>query len=168
LKESDATYLCATPERAAFFDSVTATLNTDAECITLAANYIISDLAGISAKRGDEIYAEINPKDFAKLIQLVHHGELSSRGAKDVLNIFVEKGGDPETIAREHNLIQVHDDGVLSSIVDTVLAREEKAVLEYKGGKSATLQYLVGKAMSESRGAGNPESLRKILLEKLG
>lgn len=92
---------------------------------------------------------------------------LSSRGAKDVLSIMVEKGGDPETIAKEHNLIQIHDSSVLTVAVDTVLAREEKAVLEYKSGKLSALQYLIGQAMRESHGAGNPESLKKLLIEKL-
>jgi aspartyl-tRNA(Asn)/glutamyl-tRNA(Gln) amidotransferase subunit B len=68
----------------------------------------------------------------------------------------------------DHNLIQIHDAAALGGVVDAVLAREEKAVLEYKGGKLSTLQYLVGKAMQESKGAGNPSELQKIITEKLG
>jgi aspartyl-tRNA(Asn)/glutamyl-tRNA(Gln) amidotransferase subunit B len=169
LKESDAAYLCATLERATFFDAVAAALDTDPALIILAANYIVSDLAGVYAKRGEsEEHAALDPSAFAKLIRLVASRKLSSRGAKDTLLILVEKGGDPESIAIDHNLIQIHDAAALGGVVDAVLAREEKAVLEYKGGKLSTLQYLVGKAMQESKGAGNPSELQKIITEKLG
>jgi len=167
LKESDAAYICATTERTAFFDAVSVALNTDPILIALAANYIVSDLAGIYAKKGSEKYSELDPSSFAKLISLVGTDKLSSRGAKDTLLILVEHGGDPETIAMEKNLIQIHDSTTLAVAVDAVLSREDKAVQEYKGGKQAALQYLIGKTMKESGGAGNPESIRKLILERI-
>lgn len=167
LKESDVAYLCATPERAVFFDSITATLDGVPELITLAANYVVSDLAGIYAKNGVEDYAALDPKSLAKLVRLVHTKELSSRGAKDTLLILVEKGGDPEIIAKEQGLLQVHDTAVLKKVIKAVLIEESKAVEEYRAGKEAALQYLVGKSMKATRGAGNPTLLREILVEEL-
>ncbi|MEK7144855.1 MAG: Asp-tRNA(Asn)/Glu-tRNA(Gln) amidotransferase subunit GatB [Patescibacteria group bacterium] len=168
LKESDVAYLCATPERASFFDAVASALHTDIKLTALAANYIVSDLAGIYAKREGEEYTTLDPAAFSKLIQLVNSHTLSSRGAKDTLLIWIEKGGDPEVIAKEHHLIQIHDSVALGAVVDAVLAQEGKAVQEYKNGKLSTLQYLVGKAMKESRGAGNPLELQKLITEKIG
>lgn len=168
LKENDAAYLCATFERATFFDAVAAELKNDSKLVALAANYVVSDLAGIYAKREDEEYATLDAEAFAKLIRLVATNDLSSRGAKDTLLILVEQGGDPETIAKEHGLIQVHDAGALGEVVNRVIAQEEKAVKEYKGGKQAALQYLIGKAMKESGGAGNPVQLQKLITEKIG
>lgn len=167
LKESDAAYLCATPERAHFFDAVASALESNAESISLAANYIVSDLAGVYAKRGGEEYTTLDPLAFAKLIRLVSSHVLSSRGAKDTLLLLVEQGGDPETIAKEHHLIQIHDSVALGKAVEAMLIQEEKAVEEYKNGKQAALQYLVGKAMKESKGAGNPSELQKIIIERL-
>ncbi|MBU6388607.1 Asp-tRNA(Asn)/Glu-tRNA(Gln) amidotransferase subunit GatB [Patescibacteria group bacterium] len=168
LKESDAAYLCATTERAEFFDAVARALGNKKESVALAANYIVSDLAGIYAKKGNEDFSSLDAGAFARLIGLVASRELSSRGAKDTLLIMVEKGGDPEAIAREHNLIQVHDPAMLGAIVDAVLAEEGKAVGEYKSGKAAAFQYLVGKAMKGSKGAGNPQELQKLIISKLG
>ena len=168
LKESDIAYLCTTLERANFFDAVAKELSSNASLLPIAANYIVSDLAGIYAKKGDEKeFEKLDSAAFAKLIKLVGDNSLSSRGAKDTLFILVEKNGDPETIAKENNLIQIHDSGALTTAVDKVLDREERAVLEYKNGKQSALQYLIGKAMKESGGAGNPESLRKLIEEKL-
>ena len=169
LKESDAEYLCATLERAEFFDAVAFALSTDAQLLPIAANYVVSDLAGIYARQGEnDERVSLDADQFAKLIRLVASKQLSSRGAKDTLLIMVEEGGDPETIAQEHNLIQIHDVAQLGSVIEAVLASEEKAVQEYKGGKAAALQYLVGKAMKESKGAGNPQELQKLIIEKLG
>ncbi len=167
LKESDAAYLCATAERAAFFDAVIAALGGATELAALAANYVVSDLAGIYAKNGSEGYATLNPEAFAKLVRLVSAGELSSRGAKDTLVLLVEKGGDPESLAKEHGLIQVHDTAVLQEAITTVLREEAKAVEEYRSGKEAALQYLIGKSMKATRGAGNPALLRELIVAAL-
>lgn len=168
LRESDAAYICATPERSTFFDTVIAALKQNTETITLAANYIVSDLAGIYAKRGNEEYTALDASSFAKLIRLVVSGDLSSRGAKDALLILVEKGGDPETIAKENGLIQSHDTETLRASVQEVLREEVRAVEEYKAGKEAALQYLIGKSMKESKGAGNPTLLKELILKELG
>lgn len=165
LKEPDAQYLCATPERAVFFDAVTKALNGDHGLITLATNYIVSDLAGIYAKRDTE--PALDPASFAKLIQMIGRNDLSSRGAKDTLLILVEKGGDPEDIAREYGLIQSHDVDSLRTMVQGVLKEETKAVEEYKAGKEAALQYILGKCMRATKGAGNPAIMRELLLKEL-
>ena len=131
----------------------------------LAANYITSDLMALLKAKTGAVFSDA--KNFIKLMDLLVSNKLSSRGVKDVLSVMVEKGGSPEVIAQERNLIQVHDSAILSKVVDSVIAKEEKAVAEYKSGKRAALQYLIGKSMKESGGAGNPESLRKLIVEKL-
>ena len=157
LKAHDATFITAVSERGTFFDAVVEELGQEREPVLLATNYFISDLAGDPGRA--------TPASFAKLIRLLVSKALSSRGAKDVLALLVAEGGNPEVIAKEHNLIQVHDVTALEKVVDTVLAQEEKAVLQYKSGKAAALQYLVGQSMRESRGAGNPEILRELILQ---
>lgn len=159
LKTEDIEFIIAYTARGTFFDAVVKEFKEMREPAVLTANYFISDLAGEPGNT--------TPESFAKLIRMFASRELSSRGVKDVLAVMVEKGGDPGAIAQDLNLIQIHDSGALGNVVDTVLAQEEKAVLEYKNGKQAALQYLLGKAMKESGGAGNPESLRKLILEKI-
>ncbi len=168
LKEADAAYLCATLERAMFFDSVASALGNDAALVPLAANYVVSDLAGIYTKKGSEDYRTLDPGAFAKLIGLVQSGELSSRGAKDTLAVLVEKGGDPSDRAKELGVMQVHDTGLLRAAIKGVLLEEKKAIEEYRAGKEAALQYLLGKSMKATRGAGNPARLKELLIEELG
>ena len=167
LKETDSTYLCATLERSAFFDTVTTLLENDKTLVSLAVNYIVSDLAGIYTKKGAEAYDTFVAGNFAKLIRLVSSGELSSRGAKDTLLIMVEKGGEPAGIATEQGLMQVHDADALTAAVQGVLRSETKAVGEYQSGKETALQYLIGKSMQATRGAGNPNLLKDIIVKEL-
>jgi aspartyl-tRNA(Asn)/glutamyl-tRNA(Gln) amidotransferase subunit B len=127
----------------------------------------VSDLAGLYAKNGAESFDTLEPAAFARLVRMVAAGDLSSRGAKDTLATLVERGGDPEAIARERGLLQMSDRTALLPVVDAVLAREERAVQEYRAGKDSVLQYLLGMAMKETRGAGNPEALRELLTERL-
>ncbi|MDP2651833.1 MAG: Asp-tRNA(Asn)/Glu-tRNA(Gln) amidotransferase subunit GatB [bacterium] len=163
LKEEVAELFIQNTELGAFFEKVVSGRTPD--FAKLAANYITSDLLALLKDKAGSIFSDAD--NFIKLIELIVSNKLSSRGAKDVLLIMVEKGGNPETIAEEQNLIQVHDSASLATAVEAVLAREEKAVQEYKSGKLSALQYLVGQAMKESRGAGNPTTLREILLARL-
>jgi aspartyl-tRNA(Asn)/glutamyl-tRNA(Gln) amidotransferase subunit B len=159
IKPVDAATIANNISGAAFFDAVCAEIQEPAG-IVLAGNFFISDIAGEPG--------QMSAAAFVKLLTMFSAKELSSRGAKDILALLVESGGDPEVIAKEQGLIQVHDIVALGAVVDVVLKAEEKAVAEYRLGKQAALQYLLGKAMKESRGAGNPEELKKILVERLG
>lgn len=167
IKEEDAHYLSFANTRSAFFDTVIHLLEFDNALIALAANYTVSDVAGFFAKQGGEAFDALVPEDFAKLIRMISEGHLSSRGAKDVLTIMMSEGGDPHHIADAKGLRQVSDPEALRSLVQGVVARETKAVEEYKGGKESSLQYLVGQSMRESKGAGNPALLRELLIEEL-
>lgn len=168
IKTEDATYLCATISRVEFFDAVATALTDSRELIPLAVNYIVSDLAGIHAKKdNDEDCIAIDPIAFSKLIRLIGERRLSSRGAKDTLSILVDTGGDPEIIAQERGFLQIHDSDALGLIVDKVLAMEYMAVSEYKRGKQTVLQHLIGMAMKESGGAGNPNKIKELILQKI-
>ena len=167
LKDEDIEHIVSSLERSTFFDAVARSLDADSLLVGRAVNYLVSDLTGIYAKIGTESCATLDPHAFAKLIKMVSAGELSSRGAKDTLALLVEKGGDPSTLAQEAGLLQIRDSGALDRAVAAVLASEEGAVAQYRAGKEAVLQYLLGKAMKEMRGAGDPEELRNTLLKKL-
>jgi len=99
---------------------------------------------------------------------MAYKGDLSSRGVKDVLAIMYKSPGDPEQIAKDKGLLQEHDEGELAKIVDQVIAENPNVVADFKSGKQASLQYLVGQGMRLSKGSANPTLLSKILVDKLG
>lgn len=167
LKEADAAFLSNTTARGIFFDTLASEFGNDSSLIVSAANYLISDVAGWYVKNGKEEYEGLEPSAFASIIRLTASGDLSSRGAKDVLAILLDEGGDPEVIAKERGLIQVSDEETLRTAVLAVLAEHEGVVAEYRAGKEAALQFLLGMSMKAMKGAGNPATLREILVAEL-
>ncbi|OJI09270.1 glutaminyl-tRNA synthase (glutamine-hydrolyzing) subunit B [bacterium CG10_49_38] len=129
-----------------------------------AANYVTSDIAG-ARKAGGEI--KLPPAgDFAELVKLVSAGEVSSRGAKDILAVMLNEGGKPKIIAEAKGLYQVHDESAIGAIVDQVIAENQNVFAEYRAGKEKSLQFLIGQAMKASRGAANPTLLAKLFAER--
>jgi aspartyl-tRNA(Asn)/glutamyl-tRNA(Gln) amidotransferase subunit B len=159
LKADDIEFIVAARARGDYFDALIDACAGEREPIALAANYFISDLAGDPGA--------VAPSAFAKLVRMLVAGELSSRGAKDVLALLRVQGGDSEVLAREHGLVQVHDTEALAAAIRSVLAEETKAVAEYRAGKEVALQYLLGKSMKATKGAGNPALLKELLLAAL-
>ena len=71
------------------------------------------------------------------------------------------------TVTKEKDLSQVSDSGALDSVVDAVILANPKPVEDYKKGKEASLKFLIGMAMRESKGKGNPQVLEELIKNKL-
>ena len=146
----------------AFFAQVASGLLGEKELIKLASNYLTSDLASMM-KAGDSTLGKVTPENFIALMRMVHAGDVSSRGAKDTLAILYRDGGDAKDVAEKHGLIQKSDTGALEAIVKDIVAQNEKVVAEYKAGKLASLQFLVGQGMKVSKGSANPKVLGELI-----
>ena len=76
-------------------------------------------------------------------------------------------GAPPGKIMEEKDLAQLSNIGDLEMIVDRVIADNLKAITDYKKGKKASLKFLIGMVMKESKGRANPQVVEKILKERL-
>jgi len=137
----------------------------------LSANYIITEFPPLFQMQGFEIDdisgLKIEPEAFAELMVMIFHEKLNSTNAKVVLKKMAETGLHPEAIVKEQNLGQISDSGELEGAVDEVIAKNNKAVEDYKKGKVESLKYLVGQVMAQTRGKANPQIVEKLLKEKL-
>ena len=52
----------------------------------------------------------------------------------------------------------------MQKIVNDVLAANQKAVADYKGGKTNVAGFLVGQCMKATKGKGNPATLREMVV----
>jgi aspartyl-tRNA(Asn)/glutamyl-tRNA(Gln) amidotransferase subunit B len=132
----------------------------------LASNYLISDVLGILKKKELAAKTENLPTEeaFKTLIEMIQAGELSSRGAKDLLPLMLDdRTIDVKKAAEEKGLIQKNDPELLKSIVTEVLAESTSQVADYKAGKEAMFMYFVGQCMKKSKGAGNPGVFQELL-----
>ena len=155
IKPEDAEIYVQDREWGSYFETVVQLLDNK-ELNQLASNYITTDLKVL-----------IKAEDFAELIRMVGRGEVSSRGAKNIIKIIEEKGGEPRKIAEENNLIQKSDKEELKKIVEIVINENQKIVEDYKNGNVALLQFLIGQSMKASKGSGNPVVFKEILEENL-
>jgi aspartyl-tRNA(Asn)/glutamyl-tRNA(Gln) amidotransferase subunit B len=76
-------------------------------------------------------------------------------------------GGSPRQIVAERGLAQINDETQLRAVVAEVIQHNPKAIDDYRAGKQAAIGFLIGAAMRQLRGAGNPDAVRRILTETL-
>lgn len=140
----------------------------EAKLLKLAANYVITELKRmceeVSAEPSD---TKISPEIFADLIVRVFHGEVSSSGAQTVLKEMFATGNSPGQIIKEKNLEQVSNIEELNLAVGKVIVDNPKAVEDFKAGKEASLKFLIGMAMRETRGKANPQVVEGMIKEML-
>ncbi len=164
VKEEDREMYITDMKMGEFFEN-TVKVAGDQKLAVLISNYITSDFAGLMKNNPEqEPFAHISPETFSELIKMANESKISSRGAKDILAVMFREGGSPLKIAEERGLLQKSDEGELKAIVEKIIAENGKVVAEYKAGKEQSIQYLVGQGMKATKGSGNPEVLKKLLI----
>ncbi len=131
-------------------------------------SYLINDFRGLLSEFGYTLSnLKFEIEDFAHLLSFIYSGRVSSRTAKDILRKMIETGGDPENILKNEGLEQVSDEGELLKTVHKIISENKDIVERYKSGKENAIQALVGKAMAELRGAGNPIALLELFKKEI-
>ncbi len=100
---------------------------------------------------------KVKPAHLAALAKLVQAATINSKTAKNVFAEMFETGKDPDTIVKEKNLVQVSDEGAILALVKQVIEQNPAQVEQYRNGKTAVIQFLVGQLMKLSRGKANPK-----------
>ena len=78
-----------------------------------------------------------------------------------------ESGKSPAKIVEEKGLVQVSDESAILAFVEQAIANNPTQVQQYKEGNPKVLQFLIGQVMKLSKGKANPQSVAKLLAEKL-
>ncbi len=166
LKTDQADFLVSNVNFSNFFDGVRADLKNDLEKVKTAANYITSDVVSIF-RENVAVLENISIKNIVDIVSMLAENKISSRGAKDILAELAIKNGEVEQIANEKGLLQQSDEGALTEIVKKIIIANQKVADEYKAGKEASLQFLVGQGMKETRGSANPKILADLFKKEL-
>ncbi len=134
----------------------------------LIFSYLSSDVKGIESDVGI-ILAEskLTPAFLADIAVLVHGNTISSRVAKDMLKRVYQSGENPNNIVKQEGLVQVSDESALMAIIQNIITSHADVVAQYKAGKQNALQFLIGKAMAQTKGAANPSVLRELFEKEL-
>ena len=87
--------------------------------------------------------------------------------AAEIFEEMLKSGRDANTILKEKGGAQIDDADALAEIIDGVIAKNPKAVDDWKAGKKQATGFLVGQVMAATRGKANPKRVNEILREKL-
>ena len=134
----------------------------------LIANWIVGELLRELSETDTAISdCRITPEHLAAMVDLIHDGTINGKIAKTVFADMFATGKAPGEIVKEKGLVQVSDDGAILKFVEDVIAANPAQVQQFRDGKTAVLQYLVGQVMKASRGKANPQAAIRLLTEKL-
>jgi aspartyl-tRNA(Asn)/glutamyl-tRNA(Gln) amidotransferase subunit B len=135
--------------------------------IATVYNYLSSDLRGLMNQAGVSFAdLKVTPDHLAALAVLIEQKKITSRQAKDMLAKMFATGADPEEIMKSEN-IGIGDADEVEAVVLAVIAEHEAAVADYKKGKVASLQFLIGRAMARLKGRARPDMLKEIFEKNL-
>ncbi|RCK51207.1 glutamyl-tRNA amidotransferase [Thalassospira profundimaris] len=163
LSAYDAGVLVAEQEKAEYYEKVAK--GRDGK---MAANWVITNLFGALNKLGVDVSeSPVSAENLGKLIGLIGDDTISGRIAKDVFEIMIETGDDPEKIVEEKGLKQITDTGAIEAAIDEVIAANPDKVEEIRGGKDRMLGWFVGQVMKSTGGKANPGMVNKMLRDKI-
>ncbi|PHV08046.1 Asp-tRNA(Asn)/Glu-tRNA(Gln) amidotransferase GatCAB subunit B [Janthinobacterium sp. BJB412] len=170
LSDYDALVLTQSLEMARYFEAVVAKAGKDNA--KAAANWLMGDVASTLNREGVEIAAApVSAAQLALMLQRIADGTISNKIAKEVFAAMWEaKSADEQlvdAIIEAKGLKQISDSGALEAIVNEVLAANAKSVEQYRAGKEAAINALIGQAMKASKGKANPAQLTELLKQKL-
>ena len=128
----------------------------------------------------------VSASSLASLIGRIADGTISNNAAKEILNVLWGAGelssapvleayvdrvrhdlARIDALIEAKGLKQMSDTGALETIVDSVLAVNQKNIDEYRAGKEKAFNALVGQVMKASQGKANPAQVNALLKSKL-
>jgi aspartyl-tRNA(Asn)/glutamyl-tRNA(Gln) amidotransferase subunit B len=142
----------------------------------LASNWITGELARrLNAQDISIEQAPVGAVQLAQVIVRIADGTVSNNAARQLFEELWKAGSAADGTAAESvdalidrlGLRQMNDSGALESIVDEVLAKNEKNIAEYRAGKDKAFNALVGQVMKASQGKANPAQVNALLKARL-
>ncbi|MGC8461396.1 MAG: Asp-tRNA(Asn)/Glu-tRNA(Gln) amidotransferase subunit GatB [Candidatus Dormibacteria bacterium] len=134
----------------------------------LAARWCIGDLAKLAKDSKTGIGASgLGVEGVAELLKLLHAGTINGATAKALAEELYTVGGSPAALVAERGLGKVSDRSAVEAMCQEAIAGNQKAVEDFRGGKEAAFQSLVGAVMKASRGRADAALVREVLTDLL-
>lgn len=163
LNDYDANMLVSNKAMSYYFDEMMKTTKNPKN----AVNLLSSEFVGLLTKNNEDIQStKVEPKSLALLSNMIEDKEISSKQAKEVLELMLD-GKNPLDIVKEKGMKQVSDEGAILALVNQVLDENPNSIVDYKGGKDRALGFLVGQVMKKSKGQANPQMASKLVKQEL-
>ena len=164
LSSYDAQIIASSKSMAEFFESSL----TGVKNYSLLANWLIGEISAYLNKELIEIHeSKLNPENIAMLINRIDDQTISGKIGKSIFEEMCINGSLPDQIIESKGLKQITDDDSIEKVVDEVIENNSDQVQGYKSGKEKLFGFFVGQVMKKTQGKANPQTVNKILKEKL-
>ena len=169
LSEHEATALTEDRERAAYFEGVMRALGLEPRrSAKLAANWVLGEVARwLNAEQKEIATFPIAAEQLAGLARLVEEGKVTPNVGKEVFEKMIASGEEAKDIVEAEGLAQISGEEALVEAVRKAIAANDKAVADYRAGKEASIKFLVGQVMRETRGRANAQVVQALLDREL-
>jgi aspartyl-tRNA(Asn)/glutamyl-tRNA(Gln) amidotransferase subunit B len=169
LTNHEAATISESRSRADYFDRLSEAIGLGPErSPKLAANWLLGEVSRWLNEHNAEIEEfPITADRLAGLVRMSEEGKITAAVAKEVFEQMASSGKDASTIVAESGLAQISGGDELTEIARKVIAANQRAVDDYRAGKEAALNSLMGQVMRETRGRANPKSVISILEHEL-
>lgn len=137
-------------------------------CAKMSANWLINEvLARLNEEKKSITACPVKPEQLGEMIQMIEKKEISGKMGKKVFAEMWNTKESARKIVEKLGLKRISDKTILSGMVEEVMKKFPIQVTDYKNGKEKIFGFFVGEIMKTCKGQADPESLNRILKEKL-
>lgn len=154
-----------------FFEQALKHICSPAKLASSLVNWITVEFLGrINERQLSLQESGVKPAYVAQLVNMIDHGDITGKIAKKIADEMVEcpEKSPEQIIASNPNYRPVDDQTQIETWVKEVLESNPAAIEDFKMGKKKAYGFLVGQVMAKSRGAAKPDTVNRLLQEKLG
>jgi len=132
------------------------------------ANWVAVELASRLDDGLDATEARVTPRALAQLVELVSSKRVSVGAGRQVLDVLVAEGGEPEAIVEARGLGAIDEGDELAGIVAAALAANADAAQRVREGNAKAIGPIVGHVMRETKGRADGTEVARLVHEQLG
>jgi aspartyl-tRNA(Asn)/glutamyl-tRNA(Gln) amidotransferase subunit B len=164
LTADEAGVLIANPQMAMFFETVA---KHDPANANVAAKWVINELFGRLNKEGLKFaQSPVDARKLSEILMAIGAGVLSTKMAKELLDILWTEGGEPGDIIERRGMRQMSDEGKIQIAIDVLFLENPDKVAAAKADPKA-LMWFVGQVMKRTGGKANPRMVNDLLKKKI-
>jgi aspartyl-tRNA(Asn)/glutamyl-tRNA(Gln) amidotransferase subunit B len=134
----------------------------------LVSNWIMTDLLRLVNEQGEKVLASgLDGIKLGEILVYLQNGEITTASAKRIMEEIVITGETPKQVIERLSLKVQRDGNVIITAVKKAIDQNQSAVEDFLTGKTKAFGFLMGKAMKNLDGKGDPSQVRNILYKEL-
>jgi aspartyl-tRNA(Asn)/glutamyl-tRNA(Gln) amidotransferase subunit B len=117
----------------------------------------------LSYNKIDYLSSNISSNNIIELLKLLENKQITTKAGQRIIEHMPNNPKTPKQIAEELNLTGIVTDDEIINAAKTAIYENPEAVTDYNEGKKASMNFLVGQVMKQTRGKADPGETVKIL-----